>query len=518
VSVNEIEKRLVNDGHHRPEIYESFKILHDKGLIWKTESVKSNVRTRGRTKTYYCLTEDGVKAIIIEEPEPKLFWTTMVGFCTYYKQANSQKIEELYKYFLNHFLKYPEAVDLGAILDLLNTACEEWMTENFSQEASSIELILNSLATSPNLTLNELSATTKIEQKKVRGLLENYSLNSLRYSDAYYIDERDYERFLSQQFQHYILHNIVAVTYDIGQEKRYSLSLFGIILYLLILRRRTEFDSGNSFENLFTQLAQSYNDKLPLIFGKFSVLATELEGWAIYNFDIILVNEQKRAQIMDGSILSGGNKELLQNMRSLSLLGRSNLAQVYEAGLSAYMEDAATHYRVQATGVPELESILEDLEDTLLLSTPISSLPSLYEMMMNERAVALMNEAPVPDFSSRQTDILETIETQLSTEITFLYFLNLNVDFYYPLGFAVPGHFAIKWIEDFVKRNRDLAINDIKKGKLSFPKFPREKLYRVLDTDSELKNWFCSLIAAAVRYQREVLDTMKKAPFMAISN
>jgi DNA-binding PadR family transcriptional regulator len=177
VSVNEIEKRLVNDGHHRPEIYESFKILHDKGLIWKTESVKSNVRTRGRTKTYYCLTEDGVKAIIIEEPEPKLFWTTMVGFCTYYKQANSQKIEELYKYFLNHFLKYPEAVDLGAILDLLNTACEEWMTENFSQEASSIELILNSLATSPNLTLNELSATTKIEQKKVRGLLENYSLN-----------------------------------------------------------------------------------------------------------------------------------------------------------------------------------------------------------------------------------------------------------------------------------------------------------------------------------------------------
>jgi hypothetical protein len=138
--------------------------------------------------------------------------------------------------------------------------------------------------------------------------------------------------------------------------------------------------------------------------------------------------------------------------------------------------------------------------------------------MINERARARRDGIVAQDFSSKQRHILETIEMSLATEITFLYFLNLNLEFFYPVGFGVPiGNIADELAKENIKRNRHLPIDERRDGKLSLVKFPHEKLLKILNADSEIRDWFCPLVAAALRYQADVLCWMEKEPMMGIN-
>lgn len=515
MSVSQAEKKLMVEGHYHPEIYQSFCILCDKGLIRKLNGVGNGKRlivSRGRRMKYYCLTEEGIKAIFMEVAEPKLFWSALIGFCNHNETyCTHEKIEEFYRFFLNQFLKYPVAVDFGPILRYLSEACDDWIRENFDDKQSVLELILNTVAVSPNMTLEQLNAKTNIEHKKLNQVLVIYSLDSLDYSDAYYIDEDDYDKFLPEQFKDYIIHNLFSITFDAKHAKSYSLSLFGILLYLSILRRRTE---GNSelYEKLFYELAQNYPEKLPLIFGKVSILKNVFYSLAAYNFDLILLDENSRSQIMDDSILFGDNKEYLQNMYSLSIFTHDKLVELYRGGFSANNEDVASKEEIYVDGIPVLKSKLEDLKTILTLNNPMHSLPDNYESLINEIGIARKQGIALPNLhmrrQRRQRNVLEAIEKVLATEISFVYYLNLNVDIFMPVGFGVPAgrinEERTKWLMSRI------AMDELRNAK-----FLQEKLLIILNADFEIRDWFCPLIASSVRYQKEVLSSMEESPLIA---
>ena len=73
-----------------------------------------------------------------------------------------------------------------------------------------------------------------------------------------------------------------------------------------------------SLQEYFDKIALNYPDKLPLIFGKWSLLKEELGSLFLYdNFDFLLYNRAFSFN-MGNSIWLGGNKEFCDSLQALS--------------------------------------------------------------------------------------------------------------------------------------------------------------------------------------------------------
>ena len=100
-----------------------------------------------------------------------------------------------------------------------------------------------------------------------------------------------------------MLHNIIVVKRDgITNIKSYELSLFGVMLALSIIRNkdrdRLEHDlhyQQLSFADYYVNIARGYKNKLPLIFGKWTLLNDILKSYSVYNFDFILDRSRREA-------------------------------------------------------------------------------------------------------------------------------------------------------------------------------------------------------------------------------
>ena len=265
-----------------------------------------------------------------------MFWNTLIGFCRHIK-CSASIFNEIYEFFLSKYLKYPEAVNFGAVFEYLVEALEEWIGKNITEKPTMNDVILDIVALQPNLTLKEIIDKTHKDKNKVKEFLDIHSLGTDLYSTG---------DILPRRLKNYFKHSLFSISSD----GRYNLSLVGLILYLMIRRNRNESRSEFVYENqskfvyeqLFYKLAQNFSKKLPLIFGKLDLLRKELRSLAVYNFDIVLTSQEKRSEIMSKSILAGGNKELIQNIYSLSDVTNEKLVEVYASGVSALRENSST--------------------------------------------------------------------------------------------------------------------------------------------------------------------------------
>lgn len=85
-------------------------------------------------------------------------------------------------------------------------------------------------------------------------------------------------------------------------------------------------------EEYFDKIALNYHDKLPLIFGKWSLLKKELGSLFLYdNFDFLLYNKAFSVN-MGTSIWLGGNKEFCDNLQALADRSAKMLKVLYIQG------------------------------------------------------------------------------------------------------------------------------------------------------------------------------------------
>ena len=196
LAICETESSLKGQHFHN-EIWESFNILKNKGLIRKIPDRNpgpGRLIGKGSPRNYYAVTEKGLVALIKEGLKPKDFWNCLIAYSSneLKHELRPDIIEDIYKLFLQKYLKYSSGFDYNVVLQLdhFNKMCEDWIAKNTSNGSIDLEqkvLEILAFAGSHNgMTIDEISAKSNEEPKKVRKVLMQYT--PLHYGSSFLID------------------------------------------------------------------------------------------------------------------------------------------------------------------------------------------------------------------------------------------------------------------------------------------------------------------------------------------
>lgn len=149
----------------------------------------------------------------------------------------------------------------------------------------------------------------------------------------------------------------------------------------------------------------------------------------------------------------------------------------------------------------------------MLFINAVYSLPYFEKLRNEERMRTIgMSDLHIQYRRTIQEHLLQDLEKLLATEISFLYYLNLNFDDYRPINFSESTPNLMKdWFKITLEHSKSLRADELVSPYAAFKWFPREMLNRILDADAEINKLYSSFIAAGVRYQKEVLSSMVEA-------
>ena len=102
-----------------------------------------------------------------------------------------------------------------------------------------------------------------------------------------------------------------------GKDENYELSLVGVLLMLAIMSLK-RWEESRSYFDCYNTIASNYQEKLPLIFGKWGLLEKTLDFGAYPSIFDYLLGDYK-SQVLSLSLSLGGNKEIYDNIRSATL-------------------------------------------------------------------------------------------------------------------------------------------------------------------------------------------------------
>lgn len=325
-----------------------------------------------------------MRYLIEADIRPEKFWYLVIAYCHNYsddKDISLASIHSFYSHFLSNYLKYSAAINLAFQLDYINQMIENWFKKNIKKNRKGMKLdqkILEILALYPNASLEDLLAITKSSPDIMEVTLTKYLM----------VDPKnDYEDFLQQC--------VIVSKQDESEKVHYELSLFGVVLIMALIRRSQAGDNSLFYNNLsieeyYSTLARNYGNKLPLILGKWThVVKKNLMSWAEYNFDIILTDERQRLKVMNTREIMGGNKDLYQNIRSLTIYNYKKIVEILEVGLSIlrkYNENKLDNNLSTDGGnsikrsqnAKQIHGILRDIQASLAYLNPQDFMRDLY--------------------------------------------------------------------------------------------------------------------------------------------
>ena len=284
--------------HHRPDILDGFEFLRTEGSIVKlnTDPGQGKVYKKGRPQKYYAITEYGLKKLIADKRISNIqFWKALRGYCSNNETILTlDRLEEFLLIFMNHYVKY-RYHGFTLYSDDFLKVCNNLFKERIqiSGRISTFQKVLEILAINPKIAFNELVEKVDESESKVNKVLSLYSYRprSLQDND---IIKNDYGKENSD----FIAENIITINHESSDGLTYELSLFGVMYTLLVIlyNSKGKLKQGLHlkeylFEEYCDKIAYNYNHKLPLIFGKWAHLRRILQVFAIYNFDVVLLDE-----------------------------------------------------------------------------------------------------------------------------------------------------------------------------------------------------------------------------------
>jgi hypothetical protein len=493
----------------------------------------------GRPEIYYRITELGMYAILAVDPTPKKFWTLILAFCDHrHIQVSVNQVNDFYRFFIGKYMKYPTCMDYLSLLESVNKMCLNWINSNMNDKQVSLsQRVIEVLSIYPKVTLKELARRVGNEsEEQIKSIVNQYAMTQIQYTDLYYTSDDDYHERLPERYLDFLQHCIINVhrNYATGLQT-YELSLFGIILVMMLIRKHDRDPTAHLFEKELTlaeyyyKIASNYEDKLPLIFGKihWHLSRKYLKDMSVYNFDIVLCDEKTRSSTENLPVFMKGSKEFYQNMLSLSLYNSKQVNEIFDIGLSEfnryvyenrdrslnkeeYPKEKDDSYIQKVNPVyKKLQQIHLSLEyrDPMVFQDQIAQ--EEYKKYVKSALTSPATEASVPTNISA----MDAVEKAFAKEITFLYYLSLYREVYIPVIFPNKGFDSImpELLSETVKR-----ISSQKSANLSLPQVwsLRERLQRILRHDKELKDWFCSCMKEIIEYQNQVAKEMNTSlPF-----
>jgi hypothetical protein len=387
-------------------------------------------------------------------------------------------------------------------LELFDRACNDWLDKINANEKISIgRVILEILALHPNLTLKGLVQNIKrYREDEIANTL--FTLTSIKHRPATVDDSYVHGTARVIEKWQLLSTKIIKVRHNLRGVDTYQLSLFGVLFLLKLIRqndinrlRHGLYNNDKSFLEYWDIIADNYRDAIPLIFRKWRLLKRILKAFAAYNFDII-VDQQFRDKIMrklavfkrpgQEEYITSGRKYLFEGYKSILEISRRQLGEVQIRGIEA-LDNIASHRivdfpddsREHTSKIDDkkIETILKLIHEITVNLETIGYDPITYKEKAMGRGIKSEEAERLSQFFE-----IDSIEDPLAKEISFLYYLNLNDEWYFH------------------------TMND----SLERPSYIRPQLclLEILRQDSEVQEWFSKWLRDIMNYQEEVMQSM----------
>ena len=444
---------ILKKHHDHHVIWDAFKKLEDNKMITRTRSTIN----AGRREFFFRITEDGLSTLILEIRLPQEFWHIMLGYCYHAKNNVSLKeIKYFYQLFIQKYLKYSERQRFTFELDLFDIACNDWLDKiNASEKMPIQQVILETLALHPNLTLKELAQNIKeFRENELANTLFSFTLVKYRpatvddcYNDYVHGTDgvRDKWQLLSSK--------IIKAKRNLRGIDTYQLSLFAVLFLLKLIRhndmnklKQGLYNNNKSFLEYCDIIADKYGHAIPLIFKKWSLLKRILKTFAAYNLDIVVDHEFRDKTMGELAIfkrpgeeelhVTSGNKYLFEGYKSILKISRRQLGEVQIRGIEALSNIAPLRIVDFPDGTESARKLDEkkiDAVSKLIHEITVNLETVGYDpVTYKEKAVEWGIEQEEAERLNQFFEI-DSIEGPIANEVSFLYYLNLNDEWYFHL-------------------------------------------------------------------------------------
>jgi hypothetical protein len=350
-------------------ISEAFKIMTKKTRL--IESTRHpDLERRLRREKFSKLSGQGLSRFIKENPSPYDFWVAMIRYGTLNsKDADRDEFNQYYDLFIQVFIgnyllrscfflgnlfenlfqrwrkefEYDESYASDYIYHMFRHDHEYYMQERRRKETQKAYKVLECLLLNRGITIDKIIELTKLGDEEVTKVIDDYSMTQTRYSQ--YIDEYGivYQSSRSENVTIDFLNHLLIVHVrtkkeekrNNGKDENYELSLLGVLLVLATISlKRSHWEETSSYSNHYDKAASNYQEKLPLIFGKWRLLKKTLDFDKYPSiFDYLLGNY--KSEILSLPVSLGGNKEIYDNIRSAGWTTIIKFSTVYDKGIHA---------------------------------------------------------------------------------------------------------------------------------------------------------------------------------------
>ncbi len=475
----EVENKLQKQ---HADIHRGFKKLKDEKLI---ENISSKY-TKTKRSIVYGITAEGIKLLIKENPNDALkFWKILIGYTIHNKKRVTEStIRTLINMFKNQYMKYSYK-EYSNQIDVLNYVVEKWMNHTIEEanQVSDIQRILEVLALQRGVTANQISKKTYCSISDVDRTLFIHTLqgyqppkkppeyDALRLSPTVSVSllpstavdiAVDTNDRRNQDFGDFIFHCLIDYSESKnknGVEQVYELSLYGIIVVLTLIRR---YDMGKAVPGLFfddlpfpdyiEKIANNYQDKLPLVFGKWDILKRTIKLLAAYNFDIVIDKSIRQTKSNNVSITRGGNAELLDGIKEISSQNSNQLYYFVLAGETIFRNILFDNSINQNNNEIKDKTSTDYLEDNDIFKDNLYyDRLGVVRSILDEMTINLDPAYIFQNYSKYLTrdqqpiiakyiyeKVLREQEKKLKRELASLYYLNLYFDYESGKRFSHP--------------------------------------------------------------------------------
>jgi hypothetical protein len=317
-------------------------------------------------------------------------------------------------------------------------------------------------------------------------LSSNYSFGHFSRSS----EDIEFEKYYDEFINHLLIR---AVENEYGT--RYELTLFGVMLILAIVHYKRTYrhlyfndylgqlqGTYLDIENYYNAVINNYQDKVPLIFGKWQLLVNvfdTVDDLATY-FETIF-DKIVRNPLVSLSVNIGGVKELYDSMYGISYHRFLKLTQIYESGQDSLVRDRG--------GDTNRTSVIQEKLSEIWLLLVGSDLTRLMKHIGQRQNYG----------SKDQTSIVTTLENSFANEITFLFYILLTRKAQNPP--EARGEHVSSMLYDY------LESTEYKHDQESSSR-PRDILLDILRRDIEIKHKVMSWIEDSISYERQIIGNM----------
>jgi len=350
---------------HYPDISDAIESLKKEKII---EQSHVDFKSK-RPEKYYKLTNRGLEVIIDEFSDPEIFWKAIISYCELSKNPISQaEFDKYYKPFEAMYLGYYKAYDFLFQFNFVDKLFKKWINDynefTYIVPITISQKVLECIALHRSVTLEQIIELLHSQQTKHNGVALNGDRKrgqstqfiNLKLSD--FLEGEERKRYLEnvvskeniirvidryslspnyslgrfsrssediefkEYYDEFIDHLLIRVIED-RSGKRYELTLFGVMLILAIVYYKCTYDDiyfndyldrlGQIYPNIesyYNTVITNYQDKLPLIFGKWQLLVNvfiTVDHLATY-FETIF-DEMVRKSLISLAVNIGGVKE-----------------------------------------------------------------------------------------------------------------------------------------------------------------------------------------------------------------